>query len=87
MALKPKSTTLSKMASSNEEQRDYSRKVLVVVSGLSPAVVTATFYALAVTAKPLWVPSEVYVVTTGAGLKQLETSLLSLLQNPTRKLN
>ena len=64
------------MGSSNEEQRDYSRKVLVVVSGLSPAVVTATFYALAVTAKPLWVPSEVYVVTTGAGLKQLEASLL-----------
>jgi CRISPR-associated protein (TIGR02584 family) len=43
------------------------RRVLLVLSGLNPQVVTETVYALAVKRQPPFVPDEVHVVSTEAG--------------------
>lgn len=48
---------------------EYPRRVLLMVSGLSPQVVTETLYALAVERKPAFVPTEVLLVTTAQGAR------------------
>ena len=42
----------------------YERRVLLAVTGLTPQIVTETLYALAVNAKPRWVPTELRIITT-----------------------
>lgn len=53
------------------------RRVLLVVTGLSPQIVTETIYALALKGNPAWVPTEVQVITTGLGKQKVEDTLLS----------
>ena len=57
----------------------YRRRVLLSVTGLSPQVVTETFYALAVAAPPeeRFVPTEIVVVTTSEGAERVRLQLLS----------
>lgn len=45
----------------------WARRVLVMVTGRTPQVVTETLYALAVMQRPPWVPTEVHLVTTSEG--------------------
>lgn len=52
------------------------RRILVVSSGLSPAVVTESLYALACTSAPAWVPDELHVITTGRGAELVRMHLL-----------
>ena len=52
------------------------RRVLVVVSGESPQVVTETLYAL-VQGQPKFVPTRVMVITTAVGRRRAEDSLLA----------
>ena len=54
----------------------YPRRVLVVVTGMSPQVVTETVYALAVPAKPAWVPTEIRLLTTRKGAEIAKEHLL-----------
>lgn len=54
----------------------YPRRTLVVVTGMSPQVVTETTYALAVATKPAWLPTEVRLVTTRKGARIAERDLL-----------
>jgi len=53
------------------------RRILLVVTGLTPQVVTETVYALAVAADPPWVPTEVHLLTTADGAERARLTLLS----------
>lgn len=55
----------------------YPRRVLLLVTGLSPQVVTETVYALAVERAPPFVPTEVTLLTTTDGAERARLSLLS----------
>ena len=55
----------------------YPRRILVVVTGMSPQVVTETVYALAVPIKPAWLPTEIRLVTTRKGARIAERRLLN----------
>ena len=54
----------------------YARRILVVVTGMSPQVVTETVYALAVATEPAWAPTEIRLVTTREGAQVAERHLL-----------
>ncbi len=55
----------------------YPRRVLLLVTGLSPQIVTETLYALAVRREPPFVPTEVQLVTTARGREHALLDLLS----------
>ncbi len=56
---------------------DYSRRILLAVTGLSPQVVTETIYALAVDSSTPFVPTEIHLITTAEGKQRAELALLS----------
>lgn len=58
------------------EPADYSRRILLAVTGMSPQIVTETLYALAKTRQPACVPTEIHVITTTTGRKNILDSLL-----------
>jgi len=60
-----------------ESPESYPRRILLAVTGLSPQIVTETLYALALTRKPAWIPTEVQVVTTLRGAENARLNLLS----------
>jgi len=53
------------------------RRILLMVTGLTPQVVTETLYALAVFSRPAFVPTEVYLLTTVDGAERARLTLLS----------
>ena len=53
------------------------RRILLVVTGLSPQVVTESLFALAVRAADPWVPTEVQLITTAEGAERARLALLS----------
>jgi CRISPR-associated protein (TIGR02584 family) len=53
------------------------RRILLVVTGLTPQVVTETVYALAVVADRPWIPTEVHLLTTADGAERARLTLLS----------
>ncbi len=55
----------------------FSRRILFVVTGLSPQVVTETLYALTQQLQPAFVPTEVHVLTTAEGAQRVKLALLS----------
>lgn len=62
----------------------YPRRVLLAVSGLTPQILTETLFALAVKAKPEFVPTEIHLITT---LEGAERARLQLLHPETGKLH
>lgn len=54
----------------------YSRRILLLVTGLTPQVVTETLYALAVQAEEKFIPTEIHVISTGEGAERARLSLL-----------
>ncbi len=56
------------------DPKDYSRRVLLAVTGLSPQVVTETLYALKFEKKPM--PTEIRLITTEEGKERAKLSLL-----------
>jgi len=56
------------------------RKVLLLVSGMSPQIITETLYALTQAKEP-WVPDEVHLITT---LQGRDNAVLQLLQDRKR---
>ncbi|SFM53764.1 CRISPR-associated ring nuclease Csm6 [Nitrosomonas communis] len=54
----------------------YSRRILLLVTGLTPQVVTETLYALAVQSKEKFIPTEIHVISTGEGAERARLSLL-----------
>lgn len=55
---------------------DFHRRILVVVTGLTPQVLTETLYALAVSQKQKFVPTEIHVITTAEGAQRVRLLLL-----------
>lgn len=54
----------------------YSRRILLLVTGLTPQVVTETLYALAVQAEEKFIPTEIHVISTEEGAERARLSLL-----------
>lgn len=55
----------------------FSRRILLLVSGMSPQIVTETLYALTQTMTPAFVPTEVHLISTRTGAEQARLNLLS----------
>jgi len=63
-----KSPTFSLPSPQNvADPASWARRILFVVTGLTPAVVTESLYALAIARKPAFIPTEIHVLTTGKG--------------------
>ena len=64
---------------SPREPRQYARRVLLAVAGLTPQIVTETLYALAVASADAaaFLPTEIRLVTTTEGAERARLSLLS----------
>ncbi len=58
----------------------YPRRVLFLVTGLSPQIVTETLYALCVARKPAFVPTEVHLLTTSEGRERARLLLFEAPQ-------
>lgn len=55
----------------------YPRRILLAVTGLSPQVVTETLYALTQKQSPVFVPTEIHVISTAKGSAYIRLNLLS----------
>jgi len=66
-------------------QTDNARHILLAVAAKSPQVITETIYALA-TRTPAWLPTELHVITTGLGAKNIQNALLPNGENWLAKL-
>lgn len=58
------------------EPGNYQRRILLVVSGMSPQILTETLYALTQKREPAFVPTEVHMLTTGSGAEHARLNLL-----------
>lgn len=58
------------------EPADFSRRILLAVTGLTPQIVTETLYALTIQSDPPFIPTEVHVITTAEGAERARLSLL-----------
>lgn len=52
-------------------------RILLLVTGLSPQIVTETLYALSVGSEPSFVPTEIHLLTTSEGAHRARLALLS----------
>lgn len=46
---------------------NFQRKILLCLTGMSPQIVTETLYALSVQNSPVWIPTEIHLITTSEG--------------------
>jgi CRISPR-associated protein (TIGR02584 family) len=53
----------------SQQPENFSDRILLCLAGQTPAVITETFYALAVAQKPPFVPNKIVVITTAGGEK------------------
>lgn len=63
----------------------YSRRILLAVAAKSPQIITETIYALAQQENP-WIPTELHVITTGRGARNIQQALGADQQNWLQKL-
>ncbi len=72
------------------EAHEYARRILLVVAGLTPQVVTETLYALTRGATSCgeipYNPTELWIATTSAGRREVERSLMDLGDNQVGRL-
>lgn len=61
----------------NMDPDSFPHRILLLVTGLSPQVITETLYALAVQTDPPWIPTEVRLLTTAEGAERARLALLS----------
>ncbi|WP_416392251.1 CRISPR-associated ring nuclease Csm6 [Alloalcanivorax xenomutans] len=59
-----------------KQPHEHARRVLLLVSGMSPQIVTETLYALTQTLRPAFVPTEVHLISTQTGADQACRNLL-----------
>ena len=64
------------------EPHSYPRRILMVVIGMTPQIVTETLYKLAIDQAPPFVPTEVHVVTTQEGAASARHALLGVDNTP-----
>lgn len=56
---------------------DFERRILLMVAGHSPAIITETLYALTQTQQTAYIPAEIHVITTSSGKDVLLKKLLA----------
>ena len=67
------------MRSIVKQPRQYQKRILLAVSGLSPQILTETLYALAVDNEQApFIPTEIHLITTREGAKRAKLQLLHL---------
>ncbi|WP_342674028.1 CRISPR-associated ring nuclease Csm6 [Candidatus Accumulibacter aalborgensis] len=72
------SRPLAAMLDARQHPEQFSRRILVAVTGLSPQIVTETLYALAVAPSARrFVPTEIHLITTRTGAEKARLALLS----------
>lgn len=69
------------MITSYTELHDYPRRVLLVVIGKTPQIVTETLYRLTVQTERPFVPTEVHLITTQEGADSARNALLGVADN------
>ena len=69
--------TMNIQVGDTKRPQDYPRRVLLLVTGLSPQVITEALFALAVDNPNPWVPTQVEIVTTAEGAERIRLALLS----------
>lgn len=50
--------------------QEYTNRILLAVSGMSPQIVTETLYSLAIAQHPTFIPTQIHLITTKAGAKE-----------------
>jgi len=63
--------------SPTRQPSEFTRRILLAVSGLSPQIVTETLYALVADAQTPFVPTEIHLITTLEGANRAKLALLS----------
>ncbi|MGH8581434.1 MAG: CRISPR-associated ring nuclease Csm6 [Gammaproteobacteria bacterium] len=80
----------TRTVASRREPHDHARRILLVIAGLTPQVVTETLYALTQGAstrgKPPFHPTELWIATTNAGRREVEHALMERGGNQVRQL-
>ncbi len=71
-------TTLSMYATLPHQ---YPNRILLVIIGLTPQIVTETLYKLAVEQDPAFIPTEIHIITTAEGAESAQLALLGTNQN------
>ena len=64
----------------NPNPQAYPRRILLVVIGMTPQIVTETLYKLAVDSDPVFIPDEVHIITTREGADSARLALLGIGQ-------
>jgi CRISPR-associated protein (TIGR02584 family) len=62
----------NKMTTEKNQPEHFNRRILLMVAGHSPAIITETLYALPANQKP----TEIHIITTASGKEKLKTQLL-----------
>ena len=60
----------------SQQPEHYKKRILLVVIGMTPQIVTETLYKLAVDSKPHYIPTEIHLITTKEGANSAEIALL-----------
>ena len=55
---------------------EFTRRILIAVTGLSPQIITETLYVLAVRNNPPFVPTEIHLITTTRGSEEAKMNLI-----------
>ena len=66
------------MTLQNKQPHQYENRILLVVVGMTPQVVTETLYKLAVQQQPAYIPTEVHLITTQEGASSATLALLGI---------
>ena len=64
------------MSSASPQPEQYKKRILLVVIGMTPQIVTETLYKLAVDSDPVYIPTEIHLITTKEGANSAEIALL-----------
>ncbi len=59
---------------------EYSKRILLVIIGMTPQIITETLYKLAAASEPKYVPTEIHLITTKEGAKSAKLALLGVEQ-------
>jgi len=64
------------MTTLSQHPEHYSKRILLVVIGMTPQIVTETLYKLAVDSEPSYIPTEIHLITTKEGANSANVALL-----------
>ena len=64
------------MTINSSAPRQFKKRILLAVTGMSPHIVTETLYALCIDQEPAFIPTEVHILSTQEGIKCARLTLL-----------